>query len=261
MARALSTTVSLGSLQIDRITVAQAVTTVEEKLQAGQGGHIATPNVDIVAQCRRDPGLARLINDCELVTCDGAPLLWASRLAGTPLPERVAGSDLVWELAQRASDRGWKLALLGGTPDPTALPTQRAGDVLERRYPGLKVVGRWCPPLGFDKDQSQWEALVRRLSETQPDVVYVGLGFPKQESVIANLRAHAPRTWFLGCGASIDFIAGYRQRAPHWMRRYGLEWLHRMMSEPRRLARRYLINDAPIALTLMGRAVRTRWTK
>jgi N-acetylglucosaminyldiphosphoundecaprenol N-acetyl-beta-D-mannosaminyltransferase len=131
---------------------------------------------------------------------------------------------------------------------------------LEARYPGLKVVGAWCPPMGFDRDESQWRALVARMEAAAPDLVYVGLGFPKQERVMVRLRAVAPGAWFLGCGASIDFIAGYRRRAPKWMQRSGTEWLFRMLSEPRRLAGRYLRDDLPEALRLIAEACRERRT-
>ncbi|MFC4335667.1 WecB/TagA/CpsF family glycosyltransferase [Salininema proteolyticum] len=261
MARPERDAIPLANIVVDRVDMDDAVGAVEAGLRERRGGHVVTPNVDIIARCRRDEALAGLVNRAELALCDGAPLVWASKVAGTPLPGRVAGSDLVWRLAERGSHLGWKMALLGGTPDPSALPTQRAGEVLEARHPGVKVVGRWCPPMGFERDATHWEALAMRLRDTRPDVVLVGLGFPKQEVVIDRLRSHAPETWFVGCGASIDFIAGYRSRAPRWMRRNGLEWAHRMWSEPRRLTKRYLLVDAPVALGLMGEALQRRFDR
>jgi N-acetylglucosaminyldiphosphoundecaprenol N-acetyl-beta-D-mannosaminyltransferase len=250
--------IRLGGIGIDPVTETGAVDRVLGAFETGDGGHIVTPNVDILAAARRRGELRAVIDAAELVVADGAPLVWASRVAGDPLPERVAGSDLVWNLAAAAAERGLRLALLGGTPDGVLRPTERAAEILEARYPGLKVVGAWCPPMGFDRDDSQWRALVERVQAAAPDLVYVGLGFPKQEFVIARLRAVAPKTWFLGCGASIDFIAGYRRRAPRWMQRSGTEWLFRMCSEPRRLARRYLRDDVPEALRLMAGALRDR---
>ncbi|WP_051392801.1 WecB/TagA/CpsF family glycosyltransferase [Glycomyces arizonensis] len=250
--------IRLGGIGIDRVDEQQAVARVLDALESGRGGQIVTPNVDIVAAARRSSELRALIEAADLVVADGAPLVWASRLAGTPLPERVAGSDLVWSLSVAASERGLRIALLGGTPDGAARPTERAAAVLEERYPGLKAVGAWCPPMGFEHDDSHWSALVDRLDAAAPDLVYVGLGFPKQEQVMARLGAVAPRAWFLGCGASIDFIAGYRRRAPEWMRRSGTEWLFRLASEPGRLARRYLLDDVPEALRLLAEAARSR---
>lgn len=250
--------VRLGRIGVDPVTGDGAVRRVLDALESGRGGRIVTPNVDIAAAARRSGELRAVVDDADLVVADGAPLVWASRVAGTPLPERVAGSDLVWSLAAAAAERGLRVALLGGTPDGAARPTERAAEILEARYPGLKVVGAWCPPMGFDRDASQWRALVERVEAAAPDLVYVGLGFPKQEHVAVRLRAAAPGAWFLGCGASIDFIAGYRRRAPKWMQRSGTEWLFRMLSEPRRLARRYLRDDVPEALRLLGEAYRRR---
>ncbi|WP_246039438.1 WecB/TagA/CpsF family glycosyltransferase [Glycomyces buryatensis] len=248
----------MSGIGIDQVTEQQAVARVLDAIDSGRGGQIVTPNVDIMAAARCSRELRTIIEASDLVVADGAPLVWASKLAGTPLPERVAGSDLVWSLSEAAAGRGLKVALLGGTPDGAARPTERAADRLERRYPGLKVVGAWCPPMGFDRDESQWRALTDRFDAAAPDLVYVGLGFPKQEHVMVRLRATAPQSWFLGCGASIDFIAGYRRRAPKWMRRSGTEWLFRLLSEPRRLAGRYLLNDIPEAVKLLAGAAGQR---
>lgn len=250
--------VRLGGIGIDPVTEEGAVRRVVEALESGRGGLIVTPNVDILAAVRTSGELRAIVLEADLVVADGAPLVWAAKAARTPLPERVAGSDLVWSLSAAASERGLRIALLGGTPDGAARPTERAAEVLEERYPGLKVVGAWCPPMGFDRDESQWRALVERVETAAPDLVYVGLGFPKQERVMARLREVAPRAWFLGCGASVDFIAGYRRRAPKWMQRTGTEWLFRLLSEPRRLARRYLRDDMPEAVRLLAEAVRQR---
>lgn len=253
-----SSRIRLGGIGVDRVDERRAVSLVVEAIEAGRGGQIVTPNVDIVAAVRRSHELRAVLEAADLVVADGAPLVWASKLAGTPLPQRVAGSDLVWSLSEAASLRGLKVALLGGTPDGAVRTTERAAAVLERRYPGLKVVGSWCPPMGFERDESQWRALADRFEAAAPDLVYVGLGFPKQEHVIARLRAAAPRAWFLGCGASIDFIAGYRRRAPKWMQRSGTEWLFRLAAEPRRLAGRYLLGDVPEALRLLASAAVAR---
>jgi N-acetylglucosaminyldiphosphoundecaprenol N-acetyl-beta-D-mannosaminyltransferase len=235
--------VRLKSLMFDAVTEAQVVDRVEQALARGEGGWILTPNIDILRQAS-DPGGA------TLVVADGAPLVWASRLAGTPLPERVAGSDLVWSLARMAGRADHSLFLLGGHPDGGA---GRAAAALRAGCPGLRIAGALSPPYGFAV-----ESVRADLVEAKPDLVYVGLGYPRQERMIEGLRPYLPGAWFLGCGGALNFVAGDRRRAPVWMRRSGLEWLHRLCAEPRRLGRRYLRDGAPFAVRLLLAAARSR---
>jgi N-acetylglucosaminyldiphosphoundecaprenol N-acetyl-beta-D-mannosaminyltransferase len=173
-------------------------------------------------------------------------------------PAQGAGSSLVWSLAAGLAADGRSLYLLGGAPAPTVADegAYRAALALVKAVPGLRVTGYASPPFGFDVD-----AVCRDVVEAKPDVVYIGLGFPKQEWLADRLCGELPGAWLLGCGAAINFIAGDRARAPRWMQRYGLEWAHRLASEPRRLARRYLVDDAPYALGLLARAARQRRLK
>jgi len=175
-------------------------------------------------------------------------------VAGTPLPARVPGSDLIWSLSAAAAAAGRTIYLLGGE---TGVP-EKAAEVLRGRYPGLGVAGTDSPPYGFDRSPEAVEAVLANLTAAKPDVVFVGMGFPRQERLIATLTAALPAAWFLGCGASIPFVAGTLRRAPVWMQNAGVEWLHRLVSEPRRLFSRYVRHDAPYAARLMGGAVRTR---
>jgi len=175
------------------------------------------------------------------------PLVWASRLRGDPLPERVAGASLIFTLSAAAAASGKSVYLLGGAPGVPA----RAAGALARRYRGLLVAGVNSPPFGFDREPGGIEAVAARLARAKPDIVFVGLGFPKQERVIAALAPGLPAAWFIGCGAAIAFAAGTLPRAPHWMQPLSLEWIYRLISEPRRLIRRYLVHDLPFALRLL----------
>lgn len=246
--------VRLGGVDFDACTEPQLVDFVMGALDAGAGGCIVTPNVDILRVARRDPDARALVNAAQVVVADGMPLLWAARVAGTPLPARVPGSDLIWSLSAAAAATGRSIFLLGGD---TGVP-ERAADVLRARYPGLTVAGTSSPPYGFDRSPAGVDAVVSDLVAAKPDIVFVGMGFPRQERLIATLTGVLPAAWFLGCGASIPFVAGTLQRAPEWMQKGGVEWLHRLASEPRRLFRRYVQHDAPYAARLMGSAVRTR---
>jgi N-acetylglucosaminyldiphosphoundecaprenol N-acetyl-beta-D-mannosaminyltransferase len=232
----------------------EAARHVVESAARGVGGWVVTPNLDIVRQCARDPATARMVRSADLIVADGMPLVWASRIQRTPLPERVAGSNLVSLISAQAAGRGLKVFLLGGLPGTA----ERAAEVLQARDPGLRVAGTWCPPFGFEKDEAQVQAMFDAVRDSQADIVFVGLGFPKQEKLIARLRAAQPAAWWLGIGITFSFLAGEVPRAPRWMQRWGLEWVHRVLQEPRRLARRYLVDDIPFAVRLFARSLRVR---
>jgi N-acetylglucosaminyldiphosphoundecaprenol N-acetyl-beta-D-mannosaminyltransferase len=219
-----------------------------------EGGWVATPNIDICRQSRRDPALRSLVETATLIVPDGMPLVWAARLRGCPLPERVAGGSLIFSLTEAAARHGRSIYLLGGA---TEVP-YRAAVQLRRRYPGLVVAGADAPPPGFHADPDVVETVRGRLAAAAPDIVYVGLGFPKQEQLIANLAPSFPATWFVGCGAAIPYAAGTLPRPPQWMRGTGLAWLFRLSHEPRRLFRRYLVDDLPFALALLAAAAAER---
>ncbi|HEX4813034.1 MAG TPA: WecB/TagA/CpsF family glycosyltransferase [Nonomuraea sp.] len=240
--------VRVGGVSVDAVTEEQVVRRVAAALEAGRGGRIVTPNVDICRLAAADPALRELVCSADLVVADGMPLVWAARLKGTPLPERVTGADLVWALGELAASRGWPVYLIGGPP---GVP-RRAADVLACRYPGLRVCGADAPPYGFDATSEGRDAVRRKVVAARPRLVFVGLGFPRQDRLIAELADDLPGAWFLGCGAAIAFAAGTVRRAPEWMRRAGLEWAFRLAGEPGRLARRYLVDDLPFAARLLG---------
>lgn len=249
--------IRLHGLAVDRLTEAGAIAAILRGLDKGRGGYVVTPNLDHVRQFAQRPDLRPIFEDADLVVADGMPLVWASRLQGTPLPERVAGSDLVWSLTAEAALRGRSVFLLGGAPGACEAADAR----LRSLYPGARMAGHLSPPPGFEHDPAQMEGIRSTLAEAQPDIVYVALGFPKQERLIAYLRPEFPRTWFLGVGFSLSFIAGDAARAPTWMIRLGLEWTHRLAQEPRRLAKRYLVHDLPFAIRLFASALKGRVRK
>ena len=255
--------VQLGGTGIDPITEAEVVAVVRAALADGRGGRIITPNIDILRRAQAEPEARRHLDDADLIVADGMPLIWASRLGGRPLPERVAGSSLIWSLSEGLGRDGRSIFVIGGAPaDSTKDGATRAADRLAAPCPGLRVAGTFCPDFGFERDAEAYADLCAKVVDSEPDLVLVGLGFPKQEEVIARLRPDLPRSWFVGCGAAVNFVAGDVDRAPRWMQRTGLEWAHRLGTEPRRLAGRYLRHDAPYALLLLarapGRRVRTR---
>lgn len=238
--------VTLMGLPLDALTLEQAVEHLMAEWWCGRGGYVMTPNLDNLHALHRDRDLMERARAADVRVPDGMPLLWASRLQGRPLPGRVAGSDLIFSLAEALGRSRGRLYLLGGEPGTA----ERAAVALAERSPGLQIAGTYCPPHGYERDPDELARMRAHVTAAAPDFVYVGLPFPKASRLIPELRRDLPGTWFLGVGISFSFVCGDIQRAPRWMQRTGLEWLHRLLQEPRRLARRYLLEGGPFALRL-----------
>jgi len=246
----MSTRVDIAGVLIDPETERSTVERVMRALDERRGGLMVTANLDHLRRCRRDETYRTLVAASELVVADGMPLVWASRVQGTPLPERVTGSNLIWSLCQACAGRGRSVYLLGG--DPGAAEGAKA--VLERTYPGLRVVGTHAPARGFEKDPAQMARIESALRASGADLVFIALGSPKQEFLGQRLREVLPHAWFVGCGITLGFVAGQVKRAPTGLQRVGLEWMHRLVQEPGRLARRYLVDGVPFGLALLAGA-------
>lgn len=246
--------VRVAGVDFDALTEAQLIKRVSDAISRGAGGTIVTPNVDICRRVSRDPVSRELVAAASFVVPDGMPLIWAARLAGLPLPERITGADLIFSLSAAAAANSWPVYLAGGLPGADGLPgtAELAASGLADRVRDIKVVGAYSPPARFDAAADDIDVLRDALAATQPKLVFVGLGFPKQEQLIARLSAELPGTWFVGCGAAIMFAAGQVGRAPSWMQGSGLEWVYRLISEPRRLVRRYLVDDLPFAIRILA---------
>jgi N-acetylglucosaminyldiphosphoundecaprenol N-acetyl-beta-D-mannosaminyltransferase len=220
-------------------------------VDAGNGGCVFTPNVDHVVTAEDDEAFRKAYEDADLVLADGQPLVWASRLLGARLPEKVSGSDLVWPLMEVAAARRWRVYLLGGAPGVAEAAAARFTGQL-----GVNVVGVDGAHVPLEGTPGEEDPVAERVRRAAPHVVLVALGAPKQERWIhRNAELLRPAVAF-GVGASLDFVAGRIRRAPPWMSRAGLEWLHRLAKDPRRLARRYLLKD-PRFLFVLARELRT----
>jgi N-acetylglucosaminyldiphosphoundecaprenol N-acetyl-beta-D-mannosaminyltransferase len=230
--------VELFGMEIDAARMGDAVARVLAWVEepTGQCKYVVTPNVDHVVLYQQRGDLRAAYTDAALVLADGAPVIWASRLLGRPLPERVAGSDLCPALFAAASAaRPLRVYLLGAAPGVAA----RAAERIAARWPAVEVVGVDGPPRGFEKTPTENRRILEQIRAARPDVLLVGLGAPKQELWVREHRDQIAAKAVLCIGATIDFLAGERRRAPRWMQKTGLEWLHRVGSEPRRLAGRY----------------------
>jgi N-acetylglucosaminyldiphosphoundecaprenol N-acetyl-beta-D-mannosaminyltransferase len=238
-------------LRIDCVTEKQVIARVISSIHDGIGGWIVTPNVDHLRILSERPDLLATVNEASLKIADGMPLIWASRIQGTPLPERVTGAGVTASLAAAAAKVGASIFLLGGNPGDG----EAAAAVLGRLNPGLKIAGILCPPHGFEDDSHQMTEIGNALRSAKPDLVYTCFGFPKDPLVISELRHHLPSAWFLGLGGSLAIVSGRTRRSPRWMQRVGMEWLWRLGLEPRRLFRRYIVEDIPFAIRLLSNAL------
>lgn len=243
--------VRLMGVRMDCVTEKQVIARVIANIRDGIGGWIVTPNVDHLRILSERPDLLPTVNEASLKIADGMPLIWASRIQGTPLPERVTGAGLTASLAAAAAKVGASIFLLGGNPGDG----EAAAAVLGRLNPGLKIAGILCPPHGFENDSLQMTEIGNALRSAKPDLVYTCFGFPKDPLVISALRQNLPSAWFLGLGGSLAIVSGRTKRAPRWMQRIGIEWLWRLGLEPRRLSRRYIVNDIPFAIRLLTNAL------
>jgi N-acetylglucosaminyldiphosphoundecaprenol N-acetyl-beta-D-mannosaminyltransferase len=246
--------VNLKGVGFHAITEEQCVHRLFAAMDSGRGGWILTPNLNILRHSRKLP-IRRLIKKADLVVADGMPIVWASRLQGTPLPARVAGSNLISSISAEASRRKRSIYLLGGSPGTA----EGARDVLVRRHPGLRIAGLYCPDYGFEKKPYSIERIRADIAAARPDLVFVALSFPKGERVIEQLKNQFPHIWWLGVGVSFSFLCGHVRRAPLWVQRRGFEWLHRFAQEPRRLCKRYFLEGMPFAASLLGGALWRRY--
>ncbi|HXJ23266.1 MAG TPA: WecB/TagA/CpsF family glycosyltransferase [Polyangia bacterium] len=244
--------IRIGQLPFDAVDLSGTLDAIEDLVRAGAGGTVFTPNVDHIMVAEKDERFRQAYRRVSLSVVDGVPVLWAARLLGRPLPEKVSGSDLVIPLVERAAQRGWPVFLLGAAPGAAETASAR----LHERFPTLKIVGTDAPRVDLGSPLEERLAIARRVAETKPDLVLVAFGAPKQE-IFCDETLDVLKPAVLVCvGAGIDFIAGVARRAPAWMSRVGVEWLFRLAQEPRRLAGRYLLRDTQFFIVVLKQLAR-----
>lgn len=240
--------VAIDRIQIDPVTMQGAIERIAKAIESLESPslHVATPNAQFVQIARRNGRFAGIVNNAGLSVADGVPLVWASRLLGHRLPCRVNGTDLMVRVCEESALRGWSVYLLGGRPGAA----DAAARVLEEKYPGLRVAGTDCPPMGFNEDAKLDSAVSNRVLAASPNVLFVGLGAPKQELWIDDHRA-LPARVIIGVGGSFELVAGVIGRAPLLLQKTGLEWFWRLGMEPGRLWKRYLIGNTLFVLLVL----------
>ncbi|MBE0695331.1 MAG: WecB/TagA/CpsF family glycosyltransferase [Anaerolineaceae bacterium] len=232
--------VVLLGVPIDNLNLEETIDQIDRLVQNGRSlgkyHQVVTVNADFVVKAANDPELRYLLHESDLATADGMPLVWAARLLNVPLKERVTGADMVPSLAERAAQKGYSLYLFGAAPGIA----KKAGEILQEWYPGLKIAGVASPALSSVLEQDP--AVLADIENAHPDILMVALGNPKQEKWIGMYGRQLKVPVMIGVGASLDFIAGQVKRAPQWMQKTGFEWLFRLLQEPRRLWRRYVVD-------------------
>jgi N-acetylglucosaminyldiphosphoundecaprenol N-acetyl-beta-D-mannosaminyltransferase len=238
---------------VDRVDRGSAITMLRGFLRDGGRHQVVTVNVDFVRLADRDPGYRAILNRADLAVADGMPLVWFSRIGRAPLPERVSGIDLLEQCCRLAAEESVPVFFLGAASGVAA----QAARLLSERYPGLRVAGTYSPPFApvTSEGEAEMAGLVRRAGRC---VLLVAFGAPRQDRFISEHLKQFDAAIAMGVGGSFDILAGSLRRAPIWMQRAGLEWVWRLIQEPRRLWRRYLIEDIPFIVRLGARAARGR---
>ena len=227
---------------IDNLTLAEAKGKVDEFIHEEGYHYVVTPNSDIVVKMQDDPELKQICDNADLILTDGQIVVKISKYLGNPIKERVCMTDFVWPVFDLAVEKGYKVFLFGGKEDVLENATLN----IKKRVPELQIAESYSPPLGFEKDEKKLEEANERIRKSGADILIVFLGCPKQEKFIANNRDKYQIPISITMGGCVDFIAGRVKRAPVWMQRVGLEWFFRFLQEPKRMWKRYFVDDMRI---------------
>lgn len=241
--------IEMMGCQIDNLSMEETLQTIEGFIASGKPHQHVVVNVDKLVKAQNDPELRQIINECALINADGMPVVWASRLLGKPLKERVAGVDLCDALLRRAAEKGWRVYLLGAKEEVVAKVRQ----IYSERYPQLVFAGHrngyWKP--------EQEQQVVDNITAARADVLFVAISSPKKEQFLGAYQAQMRIPFAMGVGGTFDVFSGKVKRAPVWMQKTGLEWFYRFLQEPTRMFRRYFIEDIAF-LGMLVRELRRR---
>jgi N-acetylglucosaminyldiphosphoundecaprenol N-acetyl-beta-D-mannosaminyltransferase len=227
--------IDIMGCQVDNLTMEETLQTVEGFIKSGRPHQHVVVNVDKVVKANKDPDLRSIINECALVNVDGMPVVWASRLLGKPLKERVTGVDLFEALMQRSAKKGWRIYFLGATEEIVS----KVKLIYEKKYPNISIVG-YRNGYWTSADENQ---VVEQIKAAQADLLFVAISSPKKEQFLSRYQAEMKIPFAMGVGGTFDVMAGKVNRAPVWMQKTGFEWFYRFLQEPRRMFKRYFIDD------------------
>lgn len=227
---------------VNNLDMDETINAIDKMILSDKKNYVVAINVDVVMKIEQDSYLKKITDNADMVLVDGKPLIWVSKIHKNPVKEKISGSDLVPLLCREASKKGYKIFIIGGK-DGIA---DKAKSRLEEQYPSIKIVGTYAPPFGFEKDEVELEKINKMISDKKPELLIACFGCPKQEKwIYENYKKYDAKV-SICAGATVDFLAGNVSRAPKWMSEHGLEWFYRFLQEPKRMFRRYFIDDVKI---------------
>lgn len=233
---------ALLNTYINNLDMPETIMEIEHMIASGQKSYVVAVNVDVVMKIEKDSYLKKVIDNADMVLADGKPIVWISKLYGREVKAKISGSDLVPQLCKVSAEKGYTIFIIGGKSGIA----KKAKEQLEKEFPGIQIVGTYAPPFGFEKDETELGKINRMITDAQPDLLIACFGCPKQEKwIYENIKKYDAKV-SVCAGATVDFLAGNVKRAPRWLSEHGLEWFYRFLQEPRRLFKRYFVEDIKI---------------
>lgn len=227
---------------VNNVNMGETLTEICHLIEKKQKSYVVAINVDVVMKIEQDEYLKRIVDEAELTLVDGKPLVWIAKWHKHPVKAKISGSDLVPELCKIAADKGYSVFIIGGKEGIA----ERAKENIERDLPQIRIVGTYSPPFGFEKNKTELDKINTLISALHPDLVISCFGCPKQEKWVYENYKIYDGIVSVCAGATVDFLAGKVARAPAWMSNHGLEWFYRFLQEPKRLFKRYFVDDIKI---------------
>jgi N-acetylglucosaminyldiphosphoundecaprenol N-acetyl-beta-D-mannosaminyltransferase len=227
---------------VNNVSMKETISAINNMIREGKKRYIVAINVDVVMKIEEDAYLKKITDNADMVLVDGKPLIWISKMHKKPIKAKISGSDLVPLLCEDAAKKGHTIFIIGGK-DGIA---DKAKANLEKKHPKIKIVGTYAPPFGFEKSDEELRKINKMISDKKPDLLIACFGCPKQEKWIYENYQKYDAKVSVCAGATVDFLAGNINRAPHWMSEHGLEWFYRFLQEPKRMFKRYFVDDVKI---------------
>ena len=220
----------------------ECIEKIDDLINNGKFNYLVTPNVDHIVKLDKDDEFLKVYNNADLIVTDGMPIIWYSKIIKRPIKEKISGSDLFPKICELSAQKGYKIFLLGASEGVADIAKKK----LQDKYKGLNIVGVYSPKYGFEDDEIELNKIINIVKKSNTDILAVGLGAPKQEKFIFKYKDILQVPLSLAIGATIDFEAGNVKRAPKWMQNSGLEWFYRLIKEPKRMYKRYILDDRRI---------------